>query len=114
MSKKAAAEFMAKAAENPTLKEKVRSEGESLSDERFAHAVEVAKEDGFDFTVEELRSVMSSAQGAADGELMEEELEAVVGGVMSGYKYWLGKAMSLLNGSGGADSGGGGGGGVRG
>jgi predicted ribosomally synthesized peptide with nif11-like leader len=104
MSEKAAAEFVAMAAANPAITEKVRSEGESLSDERFNQVIKVAAEEGFEFTVEELRSVMSTAEESQEGELTDEQLETVAGG-MATWQVWLGKAWSLVNGGG--DDGGG-------
>ena len=107
MSKKAAADFVAMAANDPKITEKVRSKGKSFSKERYAQAAKVGKESGFEFTADELQSVVSAVQNSQEGELQDEELEAVVGGVA-----WWQRLVMLLNGGG--DSGGSGVAGVRG
>jgi len=97
MSEKAAAEFVAIAATSPAIREKVRSEGKSYSDERFNQVVTVGAEQGFAFTAEELRSVMSAAEESKEGELTDEQLEAVAGGLAT-YKHVLGYIWDLVNG----------------
>src|SRR5437667_4674784 len=80
MSKKAVYEFVNKVNDNPTLIERIRSKGTSFSHERYAQAVLVGKEQGFDFTEQELRSLGDDAVRFRDGELTDKDLEAVVGG----------------------------------
>lgn len=81
MSKKALLEFVNKVNDNPTLRERIRSKGACFSDERYAQVVLVGKEQGFDFTEQELRSLGDEAVRLKDGELTDKDLEAVVGGL---------------------------------
>jgi predicted ribosomally synthesized peptide with nif11-like leader len=102
MSKQAAVDFVTKTAEDPALKEKVRSKGASYSDERLANAVAVGNAAGFEFTADEFRAVMSAAKDAEqEGELTEDDLAGVVGGAAWYAEVWA-VITDLMNGTGGA------------
>ena len=56
-------------------------EGTKFADEFIARAVAAAKQQGLEFTAEEAKTYMASQEAEkADGELSDQQLEAVAGG----------------------------------
>jgi len=78
MSEQAATEFLMKnAADPPPI-------GGETTEERVAALVELGSIQGFDFTADECLTVLETARKYQAGELSEEQLEAVAGGVRPG------------------------------
>ena len=50
-------------------------------EEQLTAFLAAAKDEGYEFTVEELKEVMTAAGGEPVGELSDEELELVAGGI---------------------------------
>ena len=74
-------EFLDKIHEDATLMKRVRSRGESRSQKRFVDIVAVGKDEGFEFTVEDLKSLLTEAERAQREAALrkDEDLTAVAG-----------------------------------
>jgi predicted ribosomally synthesized peptide with nif11-like leader len=77
MSTKAVADFILQASENPAMTWKFKGE---TAQQRIAEVVAAGREQGFDFTAAECRDFLYTARELGRQELLEEELEQVVGG----------------------------------
>jgi predicted ribosomally synthesized peptide with nif11-like leader len=79
MSLNAVKEFLEKAAQDKELQGEIAVAVKEAED-RIAAVTGVAARHGFQFTPEELSKILESAQGTADSEPTDEELDAVAGG----------------------------------
>jgi predicted ribosomally synthesized peptide with nif11-like leader len=80
MSQAHAQKYYELVAKDPALLESL-AEGTNSSDEFLARVVAAAKQQGLEFTVEEAKTYLESAGNEkADGELSDQQLEAVAGG----------------------------------
>jgi predicted ribosomally synthesized peptide with nif11-like leader len=85
MSKEAAVQFLAVIDQKPQLKEQLRSQRlqQEQSPENQKKLMDIAAKEGYQFTIDELTSAAKSRaeQRMKSGELSEEDLEKVAGGV---------------------------------
>jgi predicted ribosomally synthesized peptide with nif11-like leader len=83
MSYDAIGEFFKRAEEDSVLQEGLRAVAEGGADDACGALTALAVEHGFQFTVEELHDALEGARRSeGDGELSDDDLEAVAGGVM--------------------------------
>jgi len=89
MSRKTAFAFLRKCADDEALKNRIRAGGED-------GIARIAREEGFDFSVEELREVSREIKGDTE-ELSEEFLDIVVGGItLNDAANWFEKNLEKL------------------
>ncbi len=86
MSKETVREFFKVAEKDDALQEKLKAGNSSTS------IVQMAADRGYEFTTKELQAFMQEAI-AADGELSQEELETVAGGLRIKIHIDIGKAV---------------------
>jgi predicted ribosomally synthesized peptide with nif11-like leader len=99
MSTQAAKQFLDSAVGDPALENRVATAPDRQA--FVAAVVEAGREKGFTFTSDEVISVLNE-QGA--GELSDEQLANVAGG-LSTFRKFVGKAWNALGGSGGGSLG---------
>jgi predicted ribosomally synthesized peptide with nif11-like leader len=76
MAKEQVFQFIAYVNSNQGVRDKLKT----VTDERLDGMVQVARDEGFDFTVEELQAVIVEQLTSTDPALSDEALETIVGG----------------------------------
>ena len=94
MSQAHAEKYYEIASKDPALLESLGA-GAQSADEFIARAVAAAKQQGLSFTAEEARLYLSGqADQQADGELSDQQLEAVAGGKKNPFKFLCGSGKN--------------------
>ena len=84
MSKRAGTKFLSKIAEDSTLHEQLQTALAGKEDQNAA-VVEFANQHGYQFTVEEFTETMQGLHRHYEGELCDEALEQISGGLQDFY-----------------------------
>ena len=89
MSMENARRYVADMKENGGLAARIeaRIDKSAPKEEQLSAFLAAAKDEGYEFTAEELREAVTAADGKPAGELSDEELEAVAGG--SANEEWI-------------------------